>query len=577
MKKNKGFTLVELLVSMTIMGILLVLAIPTVGNIIAGNKQKKFDAYERSLEHAAKLYMEEHEREEFSHYYGCIKVTLDQLKQDNLIKDFPDKDVTCSEAYVNVHKKINNTFSYDAVLKCADNRTNKEYKTSGSTTCVKPTDDATPPTISIISGSSQLNWSTRRNAVDIKIQLSDSGVGFVFDKKISYQWVKGAGNSPSSTGWKTLNFRNNQSAQTTTTTLDKNTYPGKNDEGEYFLWINESTVSDIIGNKTGSTGKKYGGPYRFDEKAPTCTVVPDRGADGKNGWYNSNVTLTLNPNRLQGSPIKQYGLYVKNSGDSKPSEAYNNDNSEPITTETNGKIGYSFVQDEAGNKCDDKSGVIKIDKTDPVVYVLSDTSSYNKAGFSRTSYIGPDNKGYGGKIRHVFCTDGNGSVTSGVQPNTFSVDLKRGGGYVAWSGCNKTECKEGDDCVRLCVYDSSTHIHHDYVTTGDKNTVYRCKDNANNFAKSKDQNGNQLTTSSLPHISTSVTSSTIGVRCACRQTSSSSGYYMLIHSYNEEGYSTYVCNESGRDWDPGCDCDKEHDNAVFKNKAGTLFMNCYDN
>ena len=55
---NRGFTLVELLVTITIMGIITMLALPEVQQLQSKNRNKKFLTYGDSLIASAKLYVD---------------------------------------------------------------------------------------------------------------------------------------------------------------------------------------------------------------------------------------------------------------------------------------------------------------------------------------------------------------------------------------------------------------------------------------------------------------------------------------------------------------------------------------
>ena len=56
MKRKKGFTLVELLIAITILGIILVLAIPTLTNIKNKDVETQGKIYENALLNAGKMY-----------------------------------------------------------------------------------------------------------------------------------------------------------------------------------------------------------------------------------------------------------------------------------------------------------------------------------------------------------------------------------------------------------------------------------------------------------------------------------------------------------------------------------------
>lgn len=102
---EKGFTLVELLATMVIMGIIMALAFPSIRTMIEGNKRKQYESFEKSMSEYAKAYFEEEN--------GIIGLT--SLKQAGLT----GIDEECV-GYVLLSD------NYKAYLKCGDN-----WETSG--------------------------------------------------------------------------------------------------------------------------------------------------------------------------------------------------------------------------------------------------------------------------------------------------------------------------------------------------------------------------------------------------------------------------------------------------------------
>ena len=57
-KNRKGFTLVELLVAISIMGLILVMAIPSIRNLQNSNRETKYEKYGDSILSGTKLYID---------------------------------------------------------------------------------------------------------------------------------------------------------------------------------------------------------------------------------------------------------------------------------------------------------------------------------------------------------------------------------------------------------------------------------------------------------------------------------------------------------------------------------------
>lgn len=112
---KKGFTLVELLITIVIIGIITILSFPQLTNLIRNNKETKYEKYAESLERGAKLYIDSHEKDIWNENENdCYKVTYEQLQNDYLVKEY-DKKTEIAMAYVKV-TKTNNKYTYEVSI-----------------------------------------------------------------------------------------------------------------------------------------------------------------------------------------------------------------------------------------------------------------------------------------------------------------------------------------------------------------------------------------------------------------------------------------------------------------------------
>ena len=141
---KKGFTLVELLSVIVLIGLLIGLAVPGI-NKISTNMKKKSDAKKaRLIEQAAILWGQDNKTrlqatrnclEEDNNYYNCYKITVEQLIEynyldsDNNSGEFKDtSNNSLKDNCVYVYKKNNRVYAkYSSDDNDCDNKVSNDY------------------------------------------------------------------------------------------------------------------------------------------------------------------------------------------------------------------------------------------------------------------------------------------------------------------------------------------------------------------------------------------------------------------------------------------------------------------
>ena len=287
-RNSFGFTLIELIVVIAIMGVILILALPQVANIQRANKDSKYETYQKSLETAAKLYVDSNTKDLFGYDSGCIQIKYSDLKKANLIKDFGDSEVVCgddSETFVEV-RKVNENYRYASSLVCRDKNnhdkilySNKESIEGDS--CID-TRDLEAPKITFNPPNSDWKHPTQ---LSVKIIVSDVS-GLNKNISIKYYWVnKSTGEKVGQTY--THNYKNKSGVQKVSYTIPNNQVP--TGTGQYFIRVQPDTssstgVMDMMGNVKNTA--QDSGVYKIDNTPPTCVTT-----GGGDEWSEFNVTL----------------------------------------------------------------------------------------------------------------------------------------------------------------------------------------------------------------------------------------------------------------------------------------------
>ncbi len=202
-----GFTLVELVVAIAILGVITLMAIPTVSRIQAHNRQTKYIAYEKSLKAASKAFTDAYDEDLFgATNSGCATIKYSELKERDLVSDLQIKGTKCdkdSKTFIFVIKDKNKNHEYFSNIECYDSKgVVYSHREGGRDSC--EIEDGKGPTVSVIFEPEKETYylGTRPKA---RIKLSDKGVGLREKQKIKYVWYK---NGSAKTSTNTLEFKN---------------------------------------------------------------------------------------------------------------------------------------------------------------------------------------------------------------------------------------------------------------------------------------------------------------------------------------------------------------------------------
>ena len=324
-RKKKGFTLVELLVVIMIIGIILGISIPAVVNLQKSQNAKKFNYFTTIVGEAADLYIEQYGKS-FDETENCFDIPYHNLVAEELIQE---RDITClsSEGQQGIVQATRipgtNNFTYEYFLTCKDRTTGEIFHESG----------VAPTGCKGVNGNFVVNINSAVKVVDGvtsdytfdtwtrgKVIVTLSSVNPYFYDIDHYEY--------SLNGENYIRMNGNQI-----------TFEISMNSKVYFRAI------DTNNNVSGDTI----GIIKIDNDKPTATLVLN-GTKGDNNWYISTVTGSCT-NQADGEGSGIASCVVNPS-------SYTSSSSSVTFTLT--------VKDNAGN-VNTSSQTVKIDKDAPVM------------------------------------------------------------------------------------------------------------------------------------------------------------------------------------------------------------------
>ena len=132
---KKGFTLMEMIVTMLLIGIVITIAIPAVRNLTYNSGSKKYNQMEKVIVEASKLYAASYQGELTNTSYECFNIPYSTLVKEELVEE---EDITCSGQII-LRKREKVGYNYEPYLTCTDSKgkvVHEEKRPSSLVNCI---------------------------------------------------------------------------------------------------------------------------------------------------------------------------------------------------------------------------------------------------------------------------------------------------------------------------------------------------------------------------------------------------------------------------------------------------------
>jgi prepilin-type N-terminal cleavage/methylation domain-containing protein len=281
-KNKKGFTLVELLAVIVILGIVAVITVPIISRVIKKAGTDVFSINEELMSKGAESYFSINDDLLPTYIGGKSTVTLTNLVADGYMKDIknPKDESTLCEGYVVAIKDAIEGYEYNAYLKCGTNYITDNYDADN------PVNDPDAPTISLSAdakgGIADIVWFQNSTYVDPGYTATD-----IQDGDITGSVVVTGSVNVATLGEYTLTYNvhdlNNNVAPTLTrkVTVIKSEY-----------------VFDYIGANAQTFTVPYAGTYKLEAWGAEggSSTWGASSVGGKGGYTVGNIALTKDTN-----------------------------------------------------------------------------------------------------------------------------------------------------------------------------------------------------------------------------------------------------------------------------------------
>lgn len=329
-KNKKGFTLIEILAAITILGILTGIAVVSVTKVIENGKKEHYNAAEENMSLAGQSYVQQNRSalpKAIGQKQKVYLKTLVDKKYIQPVKDYSDNECDLEKSYVQIYKYSQSDYSYVTYLKCPG------YTSEETLNNITPSITA------------RINVDDAKSTVTGVVTINGN------DKLMSYSYIVYRGD-------KEVKNTGNVSVKGYKESISLNIPLSEYSPGKIKLVITAT-------NTYGQTKSKTVSQEVRDNKNPVCIIKDEDKESATKAWTNQDRKITVGCDDGDGSGCVR-DEYSK-------------------TFKTTTGIGEITIQDEAGNtvKCKVK---VNVDKTPPTCTNSGDSKTW--IGTNRTINYG---------------------------------------------------------------------------------------------------------------------------------------------------------------------------------------------
>ena len=371
MEGKKGFTLVELLAVIVILGIVVGIGIPTVTAFQKRALKQRLAGFFKIVDEAADAYVEQYHAD-FEPTKDCFEIGYKELVNQGLLIE---TDITClSEAYSGVEGKIiatrvngGNTFTYSHYLTCYDKETNKEIVKSNQI----------PEGCVGVRGGFSLDVKAKH------IKSDGREEDYVCANPDNGCWVSGgikyvlSSTSPYYYPIKEFQYK------------ETGDFRWKSIEGDNQTFTTDSSINMDIKFRAVDTGNNISSEngyhyIRIDNVKPRADFAVTSGIRGNNNWFKSDISVRIIPDHnYSPSRVASYKYCITTGESCEPTIAVNEGKDIDVTLSDNHSMVCAKLVSGSGVTSDVLcSEHYKIDKTPPVIYVDGKTSNFTQEGYT---------------------------------------------------------------------------------------------------------------------------------------------------------------------------------------------------